>query len=892
MKDIEIPELCIEWELLNRRKNPITKRKIKKNGPTYKILKDVCKKESELFFPKNQKKQKINKIRNPDIFQKRNIACKKHILEPLTRADIQTRPPQHVQESTSDPFFSARSDAQTQTCDLKPLDAQTPPWMLPTKSDKSTCASAAKNGKLDCLKYLHENGCPWDKSTCAYAAVKGHLDCLKYAHENGCPWDKDTCALAAKNGHLDCLKYAHENGCPWDEDTCASAAVNGHLDCLKYAHENGCPWDEYTCRVAATRGHLDCLKYAHENGCPWDKSTCASAAENGYLDCLKYAHENGCPWDKDTCRVAAANGHLDCLKYLHENGCPWDEDTCASAAENGYLDCLKYAHENGCPWDEYTCALAAKNGHIDCLYYAHENGCPCKHNRRQEAIPSLEKICLPQNITKDQLKNISEKISGVLSTNTNDWPKKVSDILSPYERTQNVCLPTNITREQLKHITDEISGVVLNNRSNWIKGIEDIFYPYLTNYQNLKTRIQEAIKVCTYLNKTVSIADQQWCVSGPDKQIFNTYIGSFNLLSSGTFGIVSKVYFKNLRTPVIIKEAKFFDEDNQATTVKTIEGRFELQKKGKKDYFSLENLILEAIDRLILQPHKSPNFLLFYETTWCKNCNMVDEKNNTFGPGSCYLTFMEAADTDLYRLELPSIYQQESVLYQILLGLHSLQKYLGLWHRDIKTDNIFIKQIQPGGVLKYNVDNEIYYVQNTGYIVYVSDFNVADCLKPDVLTKEYHSALQYCSYFHPCWIKYVNNQLVGVPLLNLFNKQARWTNSKNQKVDLIPNPIPSNDMDKDPIQFPFYNFFGDIQDVIRMFTGGKRSEISLNQITVKPELDEMFSRLMKAEAYVKKLPRITTKCVKYLLAKEMLKSLYKPPIKNSGKFRVIEEFTL
>ena len=53
-----------------------------------------------------------------------------------------------------------------------------------------------------------------------------------------------TCSYAAKNGHLDCLKYAHENGCPWDEDTCTNAAENGHLDCLIYAHENGCPWDK------------------------------------------------------------------------------------------------------------------------------------------------------------------------------------------------------------------------------------------------------------------------------------------------------------------------------------------------------------------------------------------------------------------------------------------------------------------------------------------------------------------------------------------------------------------------------------------------------------------------------------------------------------------------
>jgi hypothetical protein len=44
------------------------------------------------------------------------------------------------------------------------------------------------------------------------AAKFGHLDCLTYLHENGCPWDKDTCRYAAQNGHLDCLRYAHTHG--------------------------------------------------------------------------------------------------------------------------------------------------------------------------------------------------------------------------------------------------------------------------------------------------------------------------------------------------------------------------------------------------------------------------------------------------------------------------------------------------------------------------------------------------------------------------------------------------------------------------------------------------------------------------------------------------------
>ena len=136
---------------------------------------------------------------------------------------------------------------------------------------KGMCNLAAKKGRIECLKYLHENGYPWDNWTCNYAAMNGNIECLKYAHENRCSWDEDTCFYAAENGHLECLKYAHENGCPWNEDTCEEAAKNGHLECLKYAHENGCPWDEDTCSHAAENSHLECLKYAHENGCPYPK---------------------------------------------------------------------------------------------------------------------------------------------------------------------------------------------------------------------------------------------------------------------------------------------------------------------------------------------------------------------------------------------------------------------------------------------------------------------------------------------------------------------------------------------------------------------------------------------------------------------------------------------
>jgi len=100
---------------------------------------------------------------------------------------------------------------------------------------KGTCINE-KNEKYKC-------------EVCCYAALKGHLECLKYLHEQGCKWDEWTCIYAGYNGHLACLQYAHENGCEWDILTCVYAASNDHLKCLKYAYENKCPgyeeYDEY-----------------------------------------------------------------------------------------------------------------------------------------------------------------------------------------------------------------------------------------------------------------------------------------------------------------------------------------------------------------------------------------------------------------------------------------------------------------------------------------------------------------------------------------------------------------------------------------------------------------------------------------------------------------------
>ncbi len=142
------------------------------------------------------------------------------------------------------------------------------------------------NSKYICYEilelYLMQKIIPND--TPLRVIIKNNL--VKYLYFIQEIWDSNTCVIAARNGKLECLKYVHENGCSWNKDTCTIAAEAGNLECLKYAHENGCPWDKYTCKHAARYNNLECLKYAHENGCDWNVYTCACAAKNGNLEVL------------------------------------------------------------------------------------------------------------------------------------------------------------------------------------------------------------------------------------------------------------------------------------------------------------------------------------------------------------------------------------------------------------------------------------------------------------------------------------------------------------------------------------------------------------------------------------------------------------------------------
>ena len=92
----------------------------------------------------------------------------------------------------------------------------------------------------------------------------GRLDALKYCYKYF-KGNEMTCMLAAKNGHLECLKYLHEKECFWNEKTTLVSVQNFHFDCLEYAHENECPWDDNILEVARNYKSYECENYILDN---------------------------------------------------------------------------------------------------------------------------------------------------------------------------------------------------------------------------------------------------------------------------------------------------------------------------------------------------------------------------------------------------------------------------------------------------------------------------------------------------------------------------------------------------------------------------------------------------------------------------------------------------
>ncbi len=151
---------------------------------------------------------------------------------------------------------------------------------------------------------------------------------LNYAVHNAC-----------KNGHLECLKYMHENGFEWFGIAATYAGLNGHLDCLKFIHQMGYKWDTNTAMYAAQCPNVEILKYVLMNGCPHNKFVCYYAIEKGLMENLKFAYEFGCEYDEVMCSYL--------LEWRYDESFNFDMNRVSFLKHNKYLEMIKYTLEQG-----------------------------------------------------------------------------------------------------------------------------------------------------------------------------------------------------------------------------------------------------------------------------------------------------------------------------------------------------------------------------------------------------------------------------------------------------------------------------------------------------------------------------------------------------------------
>ena len=309
----------------------------------------------------------------------------------------------------------------------------------------------AFKGHLECLKFLHENGCPWNERTCDQAAKKNRLDCLKYLHKNGCPIGVNTINQAIKVKDLRILKYLCEINCPANCNNFNHAIKLNNIDALIYLHNkfgkqnhiyfndiivkkkflflnfllsNGYSYtiydiiltikenyfeglkifiendnrfimDEEIIGNAILKNNYEMINYLKKKGYYWDKLLYSYAFSKKSLDLVKYLYNNNCPLDKDLFIYIISHHNLekiyDILDYLIKVNCPYHEDACNEAIRRCNIDLLKYFHKNKFYWDENTYDVVIQyTSKLKYIDYLHKNGCPWNIKSSLKAIKTYD----------------------------------------------------------------------------------------------------------------------------------------------------------------------------------------------------------------------------------------------------------------------------------------------------------------------------------------------------------------------------------------------------------------------------------------------------------------------------------------------------------------------
>eukprot|EP01132_Coremiostelium_polycephalum_P009096 gene9096-11147_t len=200
--------------------------------------------------------------------------------------------------------------------------------------------SAAKNGKLETLRYIHQTDlAPFSKLTMDAACEGGHVEIVKFLHQNRTEFCTiraiDNCA---KNGYIDIIKYIHQNSIELKStgNAIEYAAALGSIEMLEYLDENNIPMNSpptHPIVSASFSGHLHMVQYLYNK--VWKNQKFHSmliyeaiivASGNGHLEIVKYLQQKLFSTSTNINSIppiaavfkAGIKGHFEIVKYLLE----------------------------------------------------------------------------------------------------------------------------------------------------------------------------------------------------------------------------------------------------------------------------------------------------------------------------------------------------------------------------------------------------------------------------------------------------------------------------------------------------------------------------------------------------------------------------------------------
>lgn len=323
---------------------------------------------------------------------------------------------------------------------------------------------------------------------------------------------------------------------------------------------------------------------------------------------------------------------------------------------------------------------------------------------------------------------------------------------------------------------------------------------------------------------------------------------------------------------VITHDLSLFDKVNNLTTLKRLTKDLNIRYLASGTYSQVLSLKVEAAKaaKALTAPYKADHSLILKIATLAEAEDQCDEwtfaqylnkliKVNQ-GPHFLYayklLTFadrsycfiQDKAEFDLTHILKMKLSKgvQVSLFVQLMIALHIIQSRYQMTHRDVKSENIFLRTLREPTKVTYETDFGTFTLTLEGYWLYLGDFNV--------------------SYsFHPGYTQHRilgerNAKLVGTTLIPIRtrttphpSKKIFWTTG--QATYRIFLRADMTFVDKinayNPHTYPPFEFIDDTIDACRTFIGGPRCLLNLYHqrlIYLDADLYETLSTLIFSDS--------------------------------------------